>query len=82
VVETRLGLRPVRSQSAGGLVSFEVTLPNGDCASCETWEGAIVLAETLIEDAVKHLRQNLVVRRDGQIDPSATDLLQREGMLV
>lgn len=61
---------------------FEVILPNGDCATAQTIEGAQLAAETLIGDACRYLRENLVVKRDGELDATATALTQQAGMLV
>lgn len=64
------------------MTTYQVILPNGDTAICHSWEAAQLAAETLIDDACKFLRQNLVVKKDGEIDSSATAMLQSEGMLV
>jgi hypothetical protein len=66
----------------GDPLMWEIILPNGDTATCESWAAAQLAAETLIEDARRYLRENLVVKRDGELDPGATAMLQAEGMLV
>jgi hypothetical protein len=61
---------------------YEVILPNGDCAECATLESAQLAVETLIDDACRYLRENLVIKRDGQLDSVATSMLSQAGMLV
>lgn len=63
-------------------MTYEVVLPNGDCATANSYEAIQFAAETLIDDAARYLRENLVIRRDGEVDAVATSMAQQAGMLV
>lgn len=66
----------------GFAVTYTVELPNGDIAVCESFDAAKLAAETLIEDQLRFMRDNLVVKKDGKFDAHATEMLQQDGMLV
>ena len=61
---------------------FEVILPNSDSATASSYEAIQLAAETLVEDAARYLRENLVIKRDGELDPVSTAMVQSAGMLV
>ncbi len=63
-------------------MTFTVELPNGDTAEARSVDAAMLAVETLIEDATRHLRENVVVRRDGELDAQLTAMAQSAGMLV
>lgn len=59
---------------------YEVVLPDGTTAECATLAAALVAVETLIDDVRRYMRENVVVKKDGEFDAAATDMAQHEGM--
>jgi hypothetical protein len=60
---------------------YQVTLPNGDCATAPNFDAALLAVETLIEDACRYLRAELVIERDGVFDIAATTAAQQAGFV-
>lgn len=63
-------------------MTWLVELPNGDVAECETWDALQMAVETLVNDACRELRENLVVKRNGEYDAQATAVLSQPGLVV
>ena len=51
--------------------SYRIELPNGDWAEAYTHEAAMLAVETLIGDATRFLRENVVIRKNGEVDATA-----------
>jgi hypothetical protein len=60
---------------------FTIELANGDWAEAQTFEAAMLAVETLLADAARHLRENVVIRRDGEYDSAASAMASQAGML-